>query len=144
MPLSTENSDKGPTPEETDQLQRSIKKHKRDDDHHAYPGTYSDDDMHVEDGWSGPTFVDAVQGKTSSWAFYTGEDEEDSMDDLSMADVLHPQSEVADPNTCPVVDLPWEEYKAGWLPAPRPYLTGSWQILYVQCVGTKNSETVAT
>lgn len=58
------------------------------------------------------SFVDVLQGCNQQWDIYIGED---SMDDLSMADVIQENTENNNSVTCPVVDLPWDEYKSWWV-----------------------------
>lgn len=103
--------------EESDQLHRSVKKHKpngsdttsqadmldveQESDAAALPLSYSAD----------RTFADAVHTPPPEWSIYTGEGEEDVLDDLGLADVLQASDVAPNPNICPIVDIPWEEYR---------------------------------
>lgn len=41
------------------------------------------------------------------------------MDDLALSNIAQPCAEDCDPALCPMVDMPWEEYKSRWLPWRR-------------------------
>lgn len=69
--------------------------------------------------WNGRSFVEAVRNATPECKIYTGEEEEDNMDDLSLADVIQPYEHLNDPTVCPVVDISWEEYRKSWVPWRR-------------------------
>lgn len=75
--------------------------------------------MDVEQSWAGPSFADALQGRSRRKPFYMGEDEVDNLDDLTLPDVfeIHDQSE--DLANCPFVDLNWDRYKQQWAPWQR-------------------------
>lgn len=110
------------TPEEADQVRRSIKKHKRDDGEQRL----LDCPPHLADGMqedhspgTQPSFAAAVQGRTPKPPFYTGEGEDDYMDDLGISDILGDQDVVADGELCPIADIPWDSYKQSWLPWRR-------------------------
>lgn len=67
---------------ENDQLQRNVKKHKRDDYEDLQQLQHNhqqmNDNMETTQAWVGSTtFVDAVQGKNCTKQIYTKEDEED-------------------------------------------------------------------
>lgn len=48
-----------------------------------------------------------------------GEGEDDVIDDLDISYVIQTPMEAVDSETCPIVDLPWEEYRALWKPWRR-------------------------
>lgn len=106
------DAEEASTVEETDLLRRSVKKQKRDD-HNL------DEDMGMETGWAGHSFAAAVKGRTSKQSIYTGEDKDDSMDDMVMADIVEECEAVLASPTCPTVDMPWDEYKSRWKPWRR-------------------------
>lgn len=66
-----------------------------------------------------PSFAEALQGQHKKLEIYTGEGEEDITYDLAMADVIQSLMEALDPETCPIVDLSWEEYHTLWKPWRR-------------------------
>lgn len=107
--------------EDDDARHRTGKKHKRGepyvsedkDMHHAYS---EDDEASPQTTPKPVSFADALQGKGKKLEIYTGEGEEDIIDDLDMSDAIQNQRDVVDPETCPIVDLPWEEYRALWQP----------------------------
>lgn len=75
--------------EEVDQLHRSIKKYKRDDPKEVTGDRM--DSMEKESTepsnvWQHAMFVEAVRGRTFKLPFYTGEGEDDALDDLSLTD----------------------------------------------------------
>lgn len=112
--------DQGSSVEESDQLCWSVKKPKCDAPSQSLnaapiPGDVS---MEVENTWTGGSFVDAVRGPGRK-VLYTGEDEEDSLDDLTLADVFQIPDAGGDLASCPFVDLNWDRYKAHWLPWRR-------------------------
>lgn len=114
----------GTSAEETDQLHRSVKKHKRDndlDEHGQGSGPHPQEvDMDDCTAWTGDaTFADIVQGRHSPKVIYTSDDEEDPMDDLSLAEVVHVPDEKEAAIVCPEVDIPWDEYKSYWQPWRR-------------------------
>lgn len=110
------------TREEDDQLRRSVKKPKRNntmagmDDHLMDHTTDDTSPMNVENAWQHPSFADTIQGKSPQKQFYTGEDEADSLDDLSLIDVFQIQEGSEDLQGCPFIDLNWEKYKQNWTP----------------------------
>lgn len=103
--------------EEADQLCRSIKKHKRDDLEEV-TGDRMDsmEEEPTEPGnvWQYAMFVEAVRGRTFKLPFYTGEGEEDALDDLSVTDIMQNQDVIEEGELCPVVDIPWDTYKKSW------------------------------
>lgn len=60
-----------------------------------------------------------VRGTTVRKAIYTGEDEDDCLDDLTLADVFQIQDDGGELASCPFVDLNWERNKANWKPWRR-------------------------
>lgn len=60
--------------------------------------------------WRAKSFVETIWGLKPIRTLYTGEGEEDPMDDYGMTDVLQTHEVVGDPSICPMVDIPWEEY----------------------------------
>lgn len=54
--------------------------------------------------------METIWGLKPIRTLYTGEGEEDPMDDYGMTDVLQTHEVVGDPSICPMVDIPWEEY----------------------------------
>lgn len=107
--------------EEADQLHRSIKKPKRTTKEANLDGFEVADShtMDVEHPCAGGSFADAVQGRTARNCFYTGEDEEDALDDLALTDVFQQQDDGGELVDCPFVELNWERYKQRWLPWRR-------------------------
>lgn len=108
------------TVEEADQLSRSVKKHKRNDD----PTQPSPEEVMLDSDeplapWLGSSFADALKGSTRKPALYTGEGEDDPLDDLDISEVLHHQTADDGQVTRPIVDIPWNEYKQMWLPWRR-------------------------
>lgn len=64
--------------------------------------------------WQFASFADILWGKIWNRQFYIGEGEEDPMDDLCMADILHEQDIIEEGELCPVVEIPWDSYKQAW------------------------------
>lgn len=73
----------------------------------------------MENPWTRPSFVDAVKGHSPHKPYYTGEDEEDPLDDLALADVFQLTDEAGELESCPFVDINWDRYKAHWQPWRR-------------------------
>lgn len=76
--------------EEADQLSRSVKKQKRNEE----AGQTSHDESMVDmddpsNIWQRASFADALKGLTKKTEIYTGEGEEDPMDDLDISEVIH-------------------------------------------------------
>lgn len=102
-------------PEEADQLRRSVKKHKRDED-------LSDQEMGEQPAAEGPTpppwqtgtFAEMLQKAPTKPPLYTGEGEDDLIDELGMVDILQDQDTVEEGELCPMVDIPWDHYKQTW------------------------------
>lgn len=57
-----------------------------------------------------------MRGGSRGLEIYTGEEEEDSMDDLSMIDIIQPKYGEVDQIYCPIVDIPWDRYRKYWQP----------------------------
>lgn len=74
--------------------------------------------MAEDEGWSSQwgtrSFADVVLGKQPPLTFYTGEGEDDIIDDLGMANVIDMQTDVESSPMCPVVDIPWDIYRTLW------------------------------
>lgn len=104
-----------PTPEEQDQLRQSVKKHKRDE---AEPVTLIDDSTGLPSPGGTPRTFTAILTKQRR-PLYTGEGEEDIIDDFGLTDILQEQDVVAEGELCPIVDIPWESYKKSWQPWRR-------------------------
>lgn len=75
--------------EETDQLRWSVKKHKRSEDNIEAEVTPHDETMGETQSWVGHSFATSVQGLTGEKVIYTGVDEQNFMDDLSMTYVMY-------------------------------------------------------
>lgn len=107
--------------EEEDQRQRSIKKHKRDGscaDHEA-PSAMQGDEGPSSPARPPASFADVLTGQHHTLTIYTGDGEDDITDDLGMADVIQAPLDAVDPETCPIVELSWEEYRELWKPWRR-------------------------
>lgn len=121
--MASLSQDPRPSLEEQNQLRRSIKKHKRSDDESPAPvddSQVDSEEMITEQtDWTPASFAATLQGKPSRLEFYTGEGEDDLMDDMSMADIIQPDMEEFDPDICPVVDIPWDHYRQCWKPWRR-------------------------
>lgn len=104
--------------EEADQLDRSVKKHERNESDNAQQESVQEIEPEMENelpaagAWNGRSFVEAIWSTTPECEIYTGE-EEDSLDDLGLTDVIHPHEHPNDSTVCFVVDIPWEE---SWVP----------------------------
>lgn len=55
-----------------------------------------------------------MKGRLTRRQVYTGEGEEDIIDDLGLADILQDHDVVEDGEICLVVEIPWESYKQSW------------------------------
>lgn len=73
--------------------------------------------------WKVGSFVDILKGTTHTLPFYSGDGEEDPLDDLGLMDILQNQ-DVVEGKICPVVDLSWESYKQSWQPWHRALVLG--------------------
>lgn len=73
--------------EEADQIQRSVKKHKKDVSSDRI--VIEDSNMYDKHGENDFSFAQVLQGcKNSKKVFYTGEDEEDITDNLDASEVI--------------------------------------------------------
>lgn len=119
--MTTSSSALPLTTEETDQVRRSVKKHKRiDDDGPPSDGPEIMDEGHPpSSAWQNLSFVEVVAGQPLAKTLYTGDGEEDLLDDLGLTDILQHQETVLDGEFCPVADLSWEHYKQSWQPWRR-------------------------
>lgn len=66
--------------------------------------------------WTTTSFAEVLKGGTPPPPIYTGEDEDDYMDDLGISNIMGDQEVIEDGELCPVADIPWESYKKSWLP----------------------------
>lgn len=75
----------------------------------------------VEQGcrWPASSFAKVLNRQCPQPLLYTGEGEEDSIDDLGLDDILQNQEAVAEGELCPIVDILWEAYKKSWQPWRR-------------------------
>lgn len=77
------------SPAKVDQLHRSVKKHKRTED----VGDHEMDDSNFGDSlavaaWQTGSFAEMLQRQPQNPPLYTGDGEEDTMDDLGITDIL--------------------------------------------------------
>lgn len=90
--------------EKVDQLRHSVKKYKRDDGEEEHPPNEEMDMGQPSTPiWQRGSFVTTIQRKVSALPIYTGEGEEDMMDDLGMEDILLQQDTMEDGELCPIV-----------------------------------------
>lgn len=143
--------DQNPTPEEADQLRRSIKKHKRDDGEQVMLDTMNITEATVRDNptiWTTTSSAEALKGRKTKLTIYTGEGEDDCMDDLGISDVMDDQDVVEAGELCLVADIPWDSYKKSWLPWRRALIikvlgkTFSFRVLEPQIKWIWNLENV--
>lgn len=90
-----------------DQLRRSVKKHKRNDEEEEQsPITDMDMEQQTLPMWHNGTFAKVLQRRSVKPSLYIGEGEEDSIDDLRMTDILLNQNAVEEGELCPVAQIP--------------------------------------
>lgn len=103
------------SPEEADQLRRSMKKHKRNDlTYDNNMGDQMDAEGLTDAAWQKGSFAEMLRRAPQKPPLYTSEGEEDIMDDMGILDILQDQETVAKGEICPVVDIPWDRYKKTW------------------------------
>lgn len=104
-------------PEEQDQLRQSVKKHKR-----AAAASADFDERNLDYGptaihigeWRNPSFAEVLNNPQPRPPLYTGEGEDDILDDFSLTDILQEPDVVEEGELCPVVYIPWDSYKQSW------------------------------
>lgn len=100
---------------EVDQLHRSVKKHKRDEAASDQEmGEQPDAGSPKHQTWQKGSFAEMLQKQLQKPSLYTGEGEEDIIDDMGITDILQDQETVEEGKLCSVVDIPWDHYKQTW------------------------------
>lgn len=110
------------TPEEQDQLHRSVKKHKRAAEVPAdtvEPSSDPDNSDTHGSAWQSPSFAEILTRPKQWPPLYTGEGEDDLIDELGLTNITQEHDVLAEGELCPVVDIPWDSYRQSWNPWRR-------------------------